>query len=72
MIGIQYKRGNTFEYERRNIIEIINYNTVIIDSPFPELESLPEYIFDFKSIILEGDKNSNNPNPDSLSLEERY
>ena len=51
IIAIAYKKGDSFEYERRNIIEIINSNTIIVDAPFPRVKDMPEYIFDFKRIV---------------------
>ena len=66
MISIAYKRNQQIVNEKRTIIEVVNENTIIIDRPFPDLELLPEYIFDFKNIHLEN-KNS----PDFMTIAER-
>ncbi len=40
--------------EKRNIIEVINDNTIIVDTPFPDLDLIPDYIFDFKIYKISG------------------
>eukprot|EP00347_Sterkiella_histriomuscorum_P015893 403355285 len=55
-------------FERRNILEMINENTVIIDKPFTNYTSLPDYIFDFKNILMEGNAGKNQ---DQMSKTER-
>jgi hypothetical protein len=37
---------------KRTIIEVINENSIIVDSPFPMSKELPEQIFDFKLLAL--------------------
>ena len=58
MIAVAFKKGDGwFEYERRTVIEVVNTNTIIVDTPFPIQADMPEYIFDFKIIAISGSKN---------------
>jgi hypothetical protein len=52
LIAVAVKIGDSFEYEKRTIIEIVNENTLIIDKPFPVNIYTPDYNFDFKMIAL--------------------
>ncbi|CDW91840.1 UNKNOWN [Stylonychia lemnae] len=58
IIGIPIKKGDQYVLERRNVVECVNDNTVIIDQPFSHHQNLSDYIFDFKNIIVEGGKDS--------------
>lgn len=57
MLAIPYPTGSTFEYKKRIIIEVINENSIIVDSPFPIHKDLPEQIFDFKLIAQAAKQN---------------
>ena len=46
---------------------MVNENTVVIDKPFTNYQALPLYIFDFKNIIMEGDKSAK----DRMTRQER-
>ncbi len=58
MIGVTYRAseidGGHLRQETRVIVEVVNDYTFIIDRPFNNLANLPEIIFDFKFVVVEG------------------
>lgn len=66
MIAISYKasseEGGQIKVETRVIIEVVNDYTFVLDRPFDNKE-LPEHIFDFKFIVVEGARGSTTTKP---------